>query len=156
MTHTELPGGKVSARAGISGASGGGAGYAYASGAQGAYAASGGTGGGNSTIPFGSTFFEPHCSGGTGGGEHLYDSTDDDDDGRYDNGQYGGTNGADGESFARGDQIGYSSSMRESPSIYGSGGRGGWAITDNAEKNTSSASAGSSGVQGVIYIRIPI
>lgn len=156
LTHTELPGGKVSARAGISGASGGGAGYAYASGAQGAYAASGGTGGGNSTIPFGSTFFEPHCSGGTGGGECLYDSTDDDDDGRYDNGQYGGTNGADGESFARGDQIGYSSSMRESPSIYGSGGRGGWASTDNAEKNTSSASAGGSGVQGVIYIRIPI
>lgn len=159
MTHAKLSGGKVQKLTGISGASGGGAGYAYyavSSSNRGAQAASGGSGGGASTIPFGSSYFEPHCSGGNGGGQNNYNSQDDNDRNHRYNGKYGGENGADGGSFSMGDTVYESNTVNPSATIYGSGGNGGWASTDMDEKDTSSASGGGSGVQGVIYIRIPL
>ena len=147
LTHTALNGGTVATRrTGVSGASGGGGGYRYV------YSSSsetgpGGSGGGVSTIPFGSSYFEPHCSGGSGGNKGDEDSSDDTTSWTY--GAAGGVNGADGATSP-------SSQDPTTASIYGSGGRGGHVRFPDSKSESVMGGAGSPGIQGVIYIRIPI
>ena len=147
LTHTALNGGTVATRrTGVSGASGGGGGYRYV------YSSSsetgpGGSGGGVSTIPFGSSYFEPHCSGGSGGNKGDEDSSDDTTSWTY--GASGGVNGADGATSP-------SSQDPTTASIYGSGGRGGHVSFPDSKYESVMGGAGASGVQGVIYIRIPL
>ena len=147
LTHTALNGGTVATRrTGVSGASGGGGGYRYVYSSSGE-TGPGGSGGGVSTIPFGSSYFEPHCSGGSGGSKGEEDSSDDTTSWTY--GAAGGVNGADGATSP-------SSQDPTTASIYGSGGRGGHVIFPDSKYESVMGGAGSSGIQGVIYIRIPL